>query len=315
MDDRSNPSGSSGAVPRVVVLPPRAIGGYCSRLARVPLSRAEIFFGSPSVESTDGCIGDLRSDDHLVLSVSSRNLLASRIGLRCRVSALIFEPPTIQGRFYRLLRVLGPLGFHRVFTHQAGLAAAIANGRLLEHGGSTVYRLAQAALDGDDSGPPEKSGMASIVASTANSQPGHRLRHRVVEWSRGHGGDLAAFGYAYRAVADKAEAHVPFRYSVVIENSRVPGYFTEKLIDSLLCWSLPIYWGDPRITDHFDGRGLLVAETEPQLLDHLRRASAEDYADRLPALVENRRRAIPFATSMFERAARMLLSEDAASRA
>jgi hypothetical protein len=35
-------------------------------------------------------------------------------------------------------------------------------GRLLEHGGSTVYPLAQAALDGDDSGSPEKSGMASI---------------------------------------------------------------------------------------------------------------------------------------------------------
>lgn len=314
MDERPEPSGSGVAAPQVVVLPPRAVGGYCAPLVRVPLARTERFFGSPTAAGIDGCLGDLSADDHLILSASSRNLLASRVGLRCRVSTLIFEPPAIQGRFYTLLRMLGPLGFHRVFTHQAGLAGAIANGRLLEHGGSTVYRLAQAALDGDDSGPPEKTGMTSIVASTADSQPGHRLRHRVVEWSRRHGGDLAAFGYAYRAVVDKAEAHLPFRYSVVIENSRAAGYFTEKLIDSLLCWSLPIYWGDPRITDHFDGRGLLVAETETELLEHLRRASVEEYVGRLPHLAENRRRAIPLASSMFERAARMLREEDAASR-
>ena len=303
---------------RVVAVPPRVVRGYRSSLARLPLARGYCFFppgyGLSSAPDPHGCLGDLTADDHLILSVTSRNLLASRRGLRCRVSALIFEPPAIQGRFYALVRLLGPFGFHRVFTHQPSLAAAIANGRLLQHGGSTLQLSGDPPPDGCEPRSPEKQAMASIIASTANSLPGHRMRHRVVEWARRTGADLGVFGFAYQEVVDKAEAHLPYRYSVVIENSRSAGYFTEKLIDSLLCWSLPIYWGDPRITDHFDGRGLLVAETEEDVLDHLQRAGVEEYRQRLPYLAENRRRSIPLATSMFERAARWLVAEDAGTR-
>ncbi|NDC64049.1 MAG: hypothetical protein EBZ59_08735, partial [Planctomycetia bacterium] len=139
---------------------------------------------------------------------------------------------------------------------------------------------------------------------------GQDFDNRIVEWARTSGADLGIYGFAYREVADKAEAHLPYRYSVVIENSRSAGYFTEKLIDSLLCWSLPIYWGDPLIGRHFDPRGLLVAQTEEEVIDHLRRARDEEYRARLPHLVENRRRAIPLARSMFERAAECLVAED-----
>jgi len=42
-----------------------------------------------------------------------------------------------------------------------------------------------------------------------------------------------------------------YHKSVAIENSSYPNYFTEKLVDCLLTWTLPIYWGCPNLDDFF----------------------------------------------------------------
>jgi hypothetical protein len=39
--------------------------------------------------------------------------------------------------------------------------------------------------------------------------------------------------------------------SICIENSSQKNYFTEKIIDCLLSWTLPVYWGCPNIHDFF----------------------------------------------------------------
>ena len=41
-------------------------------------------------------------------------------------------------------------------------------------------------------------------------------------------------------------------YSVVVESSSEPNYFSEKLIDCLITKTIPIYWGCPNISDFFD---------------------------------------------------------------
>jgi hypothetical protein len=283
---------------RCGILPPRTLRRYLARLDRVPLAKLAWPLGGPP---GDGCIGDLSSADHVILTTTSRSMLALRWNVKCHVSALIFEPSTIQGRWYRLLRLIGPTCFHRVFTHHPGLAAAIANGRLVPHGGATISERADE--------PPPKRGLVSIIASRHASMPGHRLRHRIVAWSRTHRPDLEAFGTGYRPVDDKWEGHAPFHYSVVIENSRCPGYFTEKLLDSFLAWSLPIYWGDPEIERVFLPEGMLVCETEDQIQERLASLSAEEFERRLPALAENQRRARALAPGMGTHAATLLEQE------
>lgn len=283
---------------RCGILAPRTLRRYLARLDRVPLAHLEWPLGGPP---GDGCIGDLSSRDHLILTTTSRSMLAIRWNVKCRVSALIFEPKTIQGRWYRLLRVIGPSCFHRVFTHHPGLAAAISNGRLVPHGGATI------AVRADE--PPPKRALVSIIASHHASLPGHRLRHRIVAWSRTRRPDLETFGTGYRPIDDKWEGHAPFHHSVVIENSRCPGYFTEKILDSLLCWSLPIYWGDPEIERVFLPDGMFVCETEDQIQERLMSLSAEEFERRLPALAENHRRARAYAPGMGVHAALVLARE------
>lgn len=53
-----------------------------------------------------------------------------------------------------------------------------------------------------------------------------------------------------------------FQFSIVIENSSQPNYFTEKLIDCLITKTIPIYYGAPNISDYFDTTGWILLEAK-----------------------------------------------------
>lgn len=49
----------------------------------------------------------------------------------------------------------------------------------------------------------------------------------------------------------KFDGLISYEKSIAIENSSQKNYFTEKLIDCFMSWSMPIYWGCPNIFDLF----------------------------------------------------------------
>lgn len=53
-------------------------------------------------------------------------------------------------------------------------------------------------------------------------------------------------------VADKLEFQKKHKFSIAFENTSHPGYVTEKIIDSFAAGTIPIYWGDPRISETFN---------------------------------------------------------------
>jgi glycosyltransferase involved in cell wall biosynthesis len=109
-----------------------------------------------------------------------------------------------------------------------------------------------------DMAPLAKSKLISTICSDARSLPGHRLRHQFLERLVQHFGDqLHIFGRGVRPVADKFEALAPYQYHVVLENSFVRHYWTEKLADSFLAYCFPIYWGCPNIDAYFPPDSLL----------------------------------------------------------
>ena len=103
--------------------------------------------------------------------------------------------------------------------------------------------------------------MLSLIASAKRSLVGHKLRHQVVAWLKQAGIEVDVMGGGYRPFERKSDGLAPYRYSIVIENSREHGYFTEKLVDALLCRTVPIYWGAPDIETYFDMRGMIVCST------------------------------------------------------
>jgi hypothetical protein len=48
-----------------------------------------------------------------------------------------------------------------------------------------------------------------------------------------------------------------YKYNIAFENSSVPGYTTEKLIDAMAARCLPIYWGNPRVAEDFNPKSFL----------------------------------------------------------
>lgn len=65
--------------------------------------------------------------------------------------------------------------------------------------------------------------------------------------------------------ADKFPLFETYQYSLVIENSSQPNYFTEKLIDCLITKTIPIYYGCPNIAQYFDTTGwILLTDPTPE---------------------------------------------------
>ena len=48
-----------------------------------------------------------------------------------------------------------------------------------------------------------------------------------------------------------------YKFHIAFENEKIPGYVTEKILDSLIASSVPIYWGGECAKDDFNGRGFI----------------------------------------------------------
>lgn len=252
-------------------------------LAETPLERLSFPLGP----RPEGRLGDLGPEDHVIFYPKSRIYLPGAFrGVRAKPSLVIAEPRVVHGWHMGLLRLFHRR-FTRVLTRDAQLLAAIPNGVRHAH--------AQASVSRPDQAETEKPHLVSLIASGKRDHEGHRLRHRIVERVRSEALDVAVMGRGYAPFGAKEEGLLPYRYSVVIENCREAGYFSEKLLDACLCRTVPIYWGAPDVGDYLDPRGLILCEDEDGLMEAIRGLEDRDISAFAPYLEENRRRAMDLA--------------------
>lgn len=270
------------ADPAIAVLPYGLKPG--AGLAQRPLHDLRWPLGCPA-RLHGGTVGDLTRDDHLICYPSTAVWLARRPGL-AKLSLMIVEPEALHKRHMRLARVLHRR-LWRVLSCNAALLNAIPNGIFFPFGSTWVPEWRDLDLT--------KSAMLSLIASAKRDLAGHKLRHACADWLVQAGIVADIMGRGYRPFGAKAEGLAPYRYSIVIENVREPSYFTEKLIDALLCRTVPIYWGAPDIDRFFDPAGMIICETFADVQAAVARMSAEDYAARADAIALNQARAAEFA--------------------
>jgi hypothetical protein len=101
---------------------------------------------------------------------------------------------------------------------------------------------------------PEKSRVISAVVSSLSWLPRHAARlsfaSRYLSAVPGfdHFGRGELSGPYYRGpIAAKADALLPYRYTFNSENWLEPNYFTEKILDAILCETLSFYDGCPNL--------------------------------------------------------------------
>jgi hypothetical protein len=86
---------------------------------------------------------------------------------------------------------------------------------------------------------------------------GHQLRLNLIDFLKKEAFDFDLFGKGIRPIEDKFDALYPYKYSIVIENSIYPHYWTEKIADCFLSWTMPIYYGASNIFDYFPEKSLI----------------------------------------------------------
>lgn len=158
----------------------------------------------------------------------------------------------------------------------------------------------------------KKTKNISIVTSLKAMMPGHVQRLRIVEQlKKDFPGQIDFFGNGYNPVEFKADALLPYRFHICMENCTIPHYWTEKFSDPVLALSVPIYSGCTNIDDYFHGDGYMKFSYEdyPSLKKIIDRilanpeAEYEKYADGLKQtrkVVMEKENLIPFAIGLLE---------------
>ena len=90
----------------------------------------------------------------------------------------------------------------------------------------------------------KKNRLLSMVVSGKEGTYGHAWRKNLaINLKNTFGNLIDIYGFGFKPIPDKRQALDNYIYSIVIENDCEEYYVTEKIVDSLIGWSIPIYSG------------------------------------------------------------------------
>ncbi len=147
-----------------------------------------------------------------------------------------------------------------------------------------------------DATPDKTRDVSMVYSPKAMGHTLHRRRERFMRALASGMPELEVFGRGTaRPLDDKADCLRGYRYHVAVENYVGMHHWTEKLADPFLGLALPFYYGCPNADDYFPPESFIRIDIDDP--DAARAAlrtavSANDYARRLPALHEARRRVL-----------------------
>ncbi|MDC0595393.1 glycosyltransferase family 10 [Acidimicrobiia bacterium] len=104
----------------------------------------------------------------------------------------------------------------------------------------------------------EKSKKLSIICSTKSFTDGHKKRLDFVYKLKEHfQEDLDWFGNGINPIQSKWEGIAPYKYHIAIENKINKHIISEKLYDSYLGLSMPIYSGSSNVNKYFSDKSVI----------------------------------------------------------
>lgn len=77
-------------------------------------------------------------------------------------------------------------------------------------------------------------------------------------------------------------------FHITMENCQIKGYFSEKITDCFLTYTIPIYWGCPNIGDFFHTEGIIIVESFDKIIEIVNNLTEDDYYSRKEWMEKNR---------------------------
>jgi hypothetical protein len=138
---------------------------------------------------------------------------------------------------------------------------------------------------------PGKEKMMSCIASKLQQFEGHRLRFNFINALKKEVPEIDFFGKGSNYIPDKMDGLLPYRYSIAIENTAAPYYFTEKITDCFLAYTVPVYYGCKNIGRFFPEKSIIQVDIEEpaKAIEKIRQVMEnDDWRERVTALQEAR---------------------------
>jgi len=159
---------------------------------------------------------------------------------------------------------------------------------------------------------PEKSRKLSWIVGNLHDLPGHMKRGvflRAIQADKTI--DIDLYGRAVNFIEDKWDGLAPYRYSIAAENTSWPDYWTEKIADCFLTWTVPFYHGCGNLEKYFPADSFIRIDLDKPIEAIAiikRHLHEDDWSHRLPALEEARRRVL-YEYQIFPVLAKLLKAE------
>ena len=122
---------------------------------------------------------------------------------------------------------------------------------------------------------------AYVMSNTKNSAP---EREQLVDALNAY--KPVAMGGKWRnnvggPVEDKIAFQSAYKFVLAIENHSAPGYLTEKFAQAAQSNAVPIYWGDPTITDYLNPKAFINAhdfDSNEELVEYIKKIDQDNQA-------------------------------------
>ncbi len=137
---------------------------------------------------------------------------------------------------------------------------------------------------------PQKTNRISCIASDLKQLEGHRLRIQFINKLREQMPEIDFFGSGTRFLPDKLDGLLPYRYSIAIENTSAPDYFTEKINDCFLSYTVPVYYGCTNIGKYFPADSFIQIDINKpdEAIKKIKELANDNWEERLDAVKEAR---------------------------
>ena len=199
---------------------------------------------------------------------------ASKVVCRKKI-LLLLEPSELHTGVYEEIREISET-FDFIFTHHRNF---------LDNKKFYYFPFGGCWVEEKDRKIWNKEKIVSAIFSSKNSTEGHSLRHKIFERFSSH---VDFYGeICDNRIPKKIDGLKSYMFSIVVENTKEEGYFSEKLVDCFTTGTIPIFWGCTYVDKIFNSSGILRFNSLPQLKKILESLSRDLYFEKLSAVEEN----------------------------
>ena len=203
----------------------------------------------------------------------------------------LFESEAIERSAHNLL--FKNKGLHKdfdlIFTHSARILDNIENARFVPFCATNWTKN-----EIKDDMYKYKTKNVSILSSNKLMCPLHKFRYDLAYLCKNE--KLAdTFGtFDGGSFVPIVETLKDYRFSICIENEIQPYFFTERLVSALAMQTIPVYLGATKVEKFFNPDGIIQITTKDDIKKVLKQCTKEEYESRLPAILDNYKRALEY---------------------